>query len=92
MTELPIPAPTLQSPRTLRRNMLRDELSESLRENLLWERQSRARLLGLGVPPSEDSSGSSTPLASRRSVSQQGATSTAELRRYDEQSFHHKGW
>lgn len=92
MTELPIPAPTLQSPRTLRRNMLRDELSESLRENLLWERQSRARLLGLGVPPSEDSSGSSTPLASRRSVSQAGATSTAELRRYDEQSFHHKGW
>ncbi|KAI3620379.1 hypothetical protein CBS9595_002346 [Malassezia furfur] len=92
MTELPIPAPTLQSPRTLRRNMLRDELSESLRENLLWERQSRARLLGLGVPPSEDSSGSSTPVAPRRSVSQAGPTSTTELRRYDEQSFHHKGW
>jgi hypothetical protein len=38
-----------QSPRTTRRNMLRDELSESLRQNLLWERQSRSRMLGLGT-------------------------------------------
>lgn len=39
-----------QTPRTTRRNMLRDELSESLRQNLLWERQSRSRMLGLGAP------------------------------------------
>lgn len=38
-----------QSPRTTRRNMLRDELSESLRQNLLWERQSRHRMLGIGA-------------------------------------------
>lgn len=37
-----------QSPRTTRRNMLKDELSESLRQNLLWERQSRNRMLGIG--------------------------------------------
>lgn len=38
-----------QTPRTTRRNMLRDELSESLRQNLLWERQSRNRMLGIGA-------------------------------------------
>lgn len=41
-----------QSPRTTRRNMLRDELSESLRQNLLWERQSRNRMLGMGMTSS----------------------------------------
>lgn len=47
-TSLPEPmAP--QTPRTTRRNMLRDELSESLRQNLLWERQSRNRMLGIGA-------------------------------------------
>ncbi|CEH16548.1 Protein of unknown function DUF1752, fungi [Ceraceosorus bombacis] len=39
-----------QTPRTTRRNMLRDELSESIRQNLLWERQSRNRMLGIGAP------------------------------------------
>ncbi|SPO20085.1 uncharacterized protein UTRI_00480_B [Ustilago trichophora] len=39
-----------QTPRTTRRNMLRDELSESLRQNLLWERQSRSRMMGIGAP------------------------------------------
>lgn len=39
-----------QTPRTTRRNMLRDELSESLRQNLLWERQSRTRMMGIGAP------------------------------------------
>lgn len=90
MTHLPIPAPApLQSPRTTRQNMLRDELSESLRQNLLWERQSRARLLGLGAP---DGSGASTPVAPRRSVSNIGPTTRTEVHRDDEQSFHHKGW
>lgn len=90
MTHLPIPAPApLQSPRTTRQNMLRDELSESLRQNLLWERQSRARLLGLGAP---DGSGASTPVGPRRSVSNIGPTTRTEVHRDDEQSFHHKGW
>ncbi|KAI5477107.1 DUF1752 family protein [Pseudohyphozyma bogoriensis] len=35
-----------QSPRTTRRAMLATELSESLRRNLLWERQTRNRVLG----------------------------------------------
>ncbi|KDN52060.1 hypothetical protein K437DRAFT_293288 [Tilletiaria anomala UBC 951] len=45
-----------QTPRTTRRNMLRDELSESLRQNLLWERQSRNRMLGIiqvPMPPAK---------------------------------------
>jgi hypothetical protein len=43
---LPAPAPPT-TPRTTRRQMLATELSESLRRNLLWERQvSKANLLG----------------------------------------------
>ncbi|QSL64623.1 hypothetical protein MERGE_001924 [Pneumocystis wakefieldiae] len=34
--------PPVVSPRTIRRNMFTTELSESLRKNLLWERQQRA--------------------------------------------------
>lgn len=34
-----------QSPRTIRRNMLASELSESLRKSILWERETRARML-----------------------------------------------
>lgn len=44
------PEPIPQTPRTTRRNMLSTEMSESLRRNLLWERQSRQRLMGM--PPS----------------------------------------
>ncbi|KAK0551747.1 hypothetical protein OC861_002213 [Tilletia horrida] len=40
------PGAIAQTPRTTRRNMLRDELSESVRANLLWERQSRTRRMG----------------------------------------------
>ncbi|WFD43245.1 hypothetical protein MPSI1_001904 [Malassezia psittaci] len=87
------PVPPLQSPRTTRQNMLRDELSESLRQNLLWERNSRARLLGMrDTLPSGDNSGSATPVPSRRSASHSHAKSHNDLRLYEEQSFHHKGW
>ncbi|KAI0315872.1 hypothetical protein OF83DRAFT_1245957 [Amylostereum chailletii] len=45
---LPAPAPPM-TPRTTRRQMLSTELSESLRRNLLWERQvSKTNLLGNG--------------------------------------------
>ncbi|KAL5486263.1 hypothetical protein ACEPAI_7309 [Sanghuangporus weigelae] len=45
---LPPPMPP-STPRTIRRNMLTHELSESLRRNLLWERQvSKQRPMGLG--------------------------------------------
>jgi Protein of unknown function (DUF3295) len=45
---LPAPAPPT-TPRTTRRQMLATELSESLRRNLLWERQvSKTNLLGNG--------------------------------------------
>lgn len=71
----PIPLPP-QSPRTTRQNLLLDELSESLRQNLLWERQSRARMFGIGT----------TNDAGRR-----GSSNRVELES-DEQSFHHKGW
>ncbi|PWN24808.1 hypothetical protein BDZ90DRAFT_234757 [Jaminaea rosea] len=53
----PMAAPIApQTPRTTRRNMLRDELSESLRQNLLWERQSRNRMLGIGATAAREQS------------------------------------
>lgn len=62
-----------QSPRTTRRNMLRDELSESLRQNLLWERKSRNRMLGIGASgqgsaaaPRPPSAAPDTPVATVR--------------------------
>lgn len=45
---LPAPAP-LQSPRTTRRQMMANEMSESLRRNLLWERTLTRRMLGGGL-------------------------------------------
>ena len=42
---LPAPAPP-QTPRTTRRQMMANEMSESLRRNLLWERQLSRRNLG----------------------------------------------
>ncbi|EGG04031.1 uncharacterized protein MELLADRAFT_72467 [Melampsora larici-populina 98AG31] len=36
------------SPRTTRRNMLANEMTESVRRNLLWERQLRNNLMGTG--------------------------------------------
>lgn len=79
---VPMPLP---SPHTTRQNMLRDELSESLRQNLLWERQSRARILGLGAPV--PTHGTPNADAGRHTTSD-GHVRTQN----DEQSFHHKGW
>ena len=54
---LPTPVPP-STPRTTRRNMLRKELPESLRRNLLWERQvSKQRPIG---PVRKASSGNGT--------------------------------
>lgn len=39
-----------QTPRTTRRAMLATELSESLRRNLLWERQTRNKVMGGAAP------------------------------------------
>lgn len=55
-----------QTPRTTRRNMLRDELSESLRQNLLWERQSRSRMMGIGAPMAPMNQPQAHPAGHRR--------------------------
>ncbi|GAA6052685.1 hypothetical protein JCM3770_007173 [Rhodotorula araucariae] len=49
LEEASIAAPP-QTPRTTRRAMLATELSESLRRNLLWERQMRNRVMGGAAP------------------------------------------
>lgn len=77
-----IPMP-VTSPQTTRQNMLSDELSESLRQNLLWERQSRARILGLDSPKRKS-------VEHRRSVS--GTVRPTAKKLWEDESFHHKGW
>ncbi|GAA5898503.1 uncharacterized protein JCM6883_003336 [Sporobolomyces salmoneus] len=56
-----------QTPRTTRRAMLATELSESLRRNLLWERQTRNRVMG-GAPRPAIAPGQGLP---QRSLSSQ---------------------
>ena len=43
----PSPDQAVLSPRSVRRNMLADELTDSLRDHLRWERMTRARLESL---------------------------------------------
>ncbi|KAH9992205.1 hypothetical protein BJV74DRAFT_951025 [Russula compacta] len=58
---LPAPAPPT-TPRTTRRQMLATELSESLRRNLLWERQvSKTNLLGNASRRNGNGSGTRPP-------------------------------
>jgi hypothetical protein len=72
-----IPPPAAMSPRTTRRNMLATELSESVRKNLLWERQQ-----GLPAIPtaSNDSSiapsSNVSPTTSSKAVLKKSHTST----------------
>lgn len=96
-----------QTPRTTRRNMLRDELSESLRQNLLWERQSRSRMMGIGAPmppqvqqsavPRRDNvlnGNALRPLTSTGGSAAHARDGEPKPKRYSEEwgSFHHKGW
>lgn len=73
-TSLPV---AVQSPRTTRQNMLQDELSESLRQNLLWDHQTNARVFGMAQQRSDDG---------RQSQALPAHTEA------EESSFHHKGW
>lgn len=49
-TTRPEPIAPPLSPRTTRRNMIANEMTESVRRNLLWERQMRAYAMGIGAP------------------------------------------
>ena len=74
---LPAPAPPM-TPRTTRRQMLQTELSESLRRNLLWERQvsrinmagRRGGVLGSGLRPLTSMNGADTPVQQPQGSSQ----------------------
>jgi len=59
-----------------RQDMLRSELSASLRQNLQWERQSRTRSMGLAAARANHA---------RRNLSPTTHDS-------EDESFHHKGW
>ena len=73
--------------------LLHDELSQSVRDNLIWQRESRERMLGLKdrcMKSKAESSTNATAHPQRRS------TSVLHLEHFrphdDEGSFHHKGW
>ncbi|WFD34053.1 HECT-type E3 ubiquitin transferase [Malassezia cuniculi] len=80
----------LNSPRTTRQNMLLDELSESLRQNLLWERQSRARMFGM-APANESIRPNNRTSRAAGDRDRDREHDRLELEA-DEESFHHKGW
>lgn len=73
-----IPPPAAMSPRTTRRNMLATELSESVRKNLLWERQQGTLLSVNPVSNNLSAAHSSTvsPTTSSKAVLKKSHTST----------------
>lgn len=91
---LPPPLPP-QTPRTTRRNMLASEMSESLRRNLLWERQVTKRSHGL---PRNTSAGSRLqPLTSAAGATQEDEREARRQRaiarnRSWADDFHTSGW
>ena len=70
---LPAPAPPM-TPRTTRRHMLSTELSESLRRNLLWERQVSRNSM-MGPRPKSNLSGGPPHLAAVNSSTRNPAVS-----------------
>ncbi|OBZ66209.1 hypothetical protein A0H81_13861 [Grifola frondosa] len=104
---LPAPAPPM-TPRTTRRQMLSTELSESLRRNLLWERQvskinmtARRGVLGGGLRPLT----AANPAANTSAANQHGRVNGGERADDREESkrramrnrswaddYHYAGW
>lgn len=82
----PVDTAQPQTPRTTRRNMLRDELSESLRQNLLWERQSRNRMLGIGG----NQTTSSTNLQQQQFQAQQAQQQQLLLQQQQQQQMNNR--
>ena len=90
---LPPPVPP-STPRTTRRNMLKKELSESLRRNLLWERQvSKHGPIGLGNGAAA-ARRVTAPVNGKPAVAEQDErTSRALSRKHTwEDEFHCVGW
>ena len=77
----------------LQQALLHDELSQSVRDNLIWQRESRERMLGLQnrcMKTKSESSTGATAHPQRRSAS---VVHLEHFRPHDDEgSFHHKGW
>lgn len=94
---LPAPAPP-QSPRTTRRQMMANEMSESLRRNLLWERTLTRRMLGgfTRINPALPTNGrASAPGAqqhNRTGVEPRGSPTPLSRTRSWADDYHTSGW
>lgn len=102
---LPAPTPPM-TPRTTRRRMLKQELSESMRRQLLWERQVSSTTNPAATARRNNSVLSGLrPLSSTTSVQNPGATKSAENEDKDERKrramarnrswaddYHFSGW
>jgi hypothetical protein len=100
-----LPAPALPStPRTTRRQMLQTELSESLRRNLLWERQvSKVNVMGMrrqssgggplgsGLRPLTALNGNANASGAREQQPQQQQQQMVRHRSWAD-DYHSKGW
>ncbi|OAX42714.1 hypothetical protein K503DRAFT_766506 [Rhizopogon vinicolor AM-OR11-026] len=103
---LPAPTPPM-TPRTTRRRMLKQELSESMRRQLLWERQvsSTTNPAATARRATNSTLGGLRPLSSTTSEHNSGATKSAEAEDKDERrrramarnrswadDYHYSGW
>lgn len=80
---LPLPAPP-STPRTTRRNMLQKELSESLRRNLLWERQVSKTNLPAMAAGRKSQSREDVPSARANHLSRPASPGSGPSRRHSE--------
>ena len=84
--------PQALSPRTTRLLMLSDELPESLRKHLHWERQDKKSTINAALKRNNTAPSESQPITSLTQVQLQRVTSYNSYFVPDHLEYHHKGW
>ena len=80
------------SPRTTRRNMLSTELTESLRKNLLWERQQKSQTVNAFLKRSRNAQSMANLQGAGRLATEQRSNSSWAQEFENPWEFHSKGW
>ncbi len=81
------------SPRTTRRNMLSTELTESLRKNLLWERQQKSQTVNAFMKRSRNAQSMANLQGAGRMASREQRSNSSWAQEFENPwEFHSKGW
>ena len=81
------------SPRTTRRNMLSTELTESLRKNLLWERQQKSQTVNAFMKRSRNAQSMANLPAAGQAASREQRSNSSWAQEFENPwEFHSKGW